>query len=253
MRDNFPLLLFKRRWILTTLFVLVASVVMIRLGFWQIDRLAGKRAFVAQSLAQIEAEPLLITGNETDLDARALRHRQATVQGQYDYENEVAVKNKSYQGRPGYHILTPMRIANSDRAVLVDRGWIANADFDPNTVGVAPENPENKVEGRIAPPDFRPEDAEIPDEPRLEWYRVDIEGIQAQTPYELLPFFIALTPSETGQESPIPNPPEIVLDEGPHLAYAIQWFVFAAVVPLVYAFQVRKMDAAKPEPRSESS
>lgn len=253
MREHFPFLLFKRRWILTTLFVLVASVVMIRLGFWQIGRLEGKRAFVAQSLAQIEAEPLAITGEETDLDGRAARHRPAVVTGQYDFENEVALKNKSYQGQIGYHILTPMLIENSTRAVLVDRGWISGADFDPEMVGLAPDNPEDTAEGRIAPPDFRPKDAKIPDEPRLEWYRVDIEGVQNQVPYELLPFFIALTPSETDQGSPIPNPPEIVLDEGPHLAYAIQWFVFAAVVPIVYAFQVRKMDAAKTESRSESS
>jgi surfeit locus 1 family protein len=253
MRDNLPLLLFKRRWILTTLFVLVASVIMIRLGFWQIGRLEGKRAFVAQSLAQIEAEPLIITGDETDLDGRAIRHRPATAQGQYDFANEVALKNKSYMGRLGYHILTPMRIDGSERAVLVDRGWISSVDFDASEVGLAPEILENTAEGRIAPPDFRPKDAKVPAEPRLEWYRVDIEGIQSQMPYELLPFFIALTPSESDQRSPIPNPPEIVLDEGPHLAYAIQWFVFAAVVPLVYAFQVRKMDAAKSEPRSEDS
>jgi len=245
MRDNFPLLLIKRRWVLTTLLVLIASVVMIRLGFWQLGRLEGKRAFVAQSLSQIEAEPLLITGSETDLDAKASRHRPAVVQGQYDFDNEVILKNKAYQGRTGYHVLTPLRIDNSARAILVDRGWISSDDYDPDTPGSVPKNPLNTAEGRIAPADFRPESAEIPDEPRLEWYRVDIEGIQNQMPYELLPFFIALTPSEAHQDPPTPNPPEIVLDEGPHLAYAIQWFVFAAVVPIVYAFQVRKLDAAK--------
>jgi len=253
MRDDFPLLLFKRRWILTTLLVLAASVIMIRLGFWQIGRLEGKRAFVAQTLAQIEGEPLLISGDETDLDGRAMRHRLAVVQGEYDFDNEVIIKNKSYLGQTGYHILTPMRIAGSERGVLVDRGWISSIDYDPDMVGLTPESPENKAEGRIAPPDFRPADAKIPDEPRREWYRVDIEGIQNQLPYQLLPFFIALTPSETDQGSPFPNPPEIVLDEGPHLAYAIQWFVFAAVVPLVYAVQVRKIDGAKTEPRNETS
>ncbi len=253
MRDNLPLFLFKRRWILTTLFVLVASVIMIRLGFWQIDRLEGKRAFIAQSLAQIEAEPLIITGDEIDLDGRAIRHRPAVAQGQYDFDNEVILKNKSYMGQLGYHILTPMRIDGSERAVLVDRGWISSIDYDPDAPGSVPENPAKKAKGRIAPPDFRPENAEIPDEPRQEWYRVDIVGIQNQVPYELLPFFIALTPTESDQPSPIPNPPEIILDEGPHLAYAIQWFVFAAVVPLVYALQVRKMDSAKSEPRNENS
>jgi surfeit locus 1 family protein len=252
MLKDFPLLLFKRRWILTTLLVIAASIVMIRLGLWQLDRLAAKRTFVAQSLAQIEGEALLISGDETSLDGRAMRHRRAFAEGEYDFANEIVVKNKSYQGQMGYHIVTPMRIDGSERAVLVDRGWIASADFDANAVGMPPEKPENTAAGRIAPPDFRPADAEIPEEAQLEWYRLDIEGVQAQLPYELLPFFIALTPTESSPTSPVPNPPEIVLDEGPHLAYAIQWFVFAAVVPLVYALQVRKIDAAKSEKRSEN-
>ena len=43
--------LFKRRWILTTLLVAVAAAVMVRLGFWQLARLAGKRAYSAQVTA----------------------------------------------------------------------------------------------------------------------------------------------------------------------------------------------------------
>ncbi len=46
--------LFRRPWIFVTILVIVAALVMIRLGIWQLDRLAGRRAFNAQVLSQID-------------------------------------------------------------------------------------------------------------------------------------------------------------------------------------------------------
>ncbi|NOX60743.1 MAG: SURF1 family protein [Chloroflexi bacterium] len=233
--------LFKRRWLPTTLLVIIASLVMIRLGFWQLDRLEQKRAYIVQVQAELDAPPIPLTGDETDLDARARRHRRAVVEGRYDFERQVIIKSKLYQRRPGYHLLTPFRIEGSERALLVDRGWIPAAE-DLTDLSRFDEPGVTRIEGRIQPEDRRPEAAQWPTEPQKEWYRIDIAGIQNQTPYPLLPFYLALTPTENDPELPHRNPPEIILDEGPHLGYAIQWFLFALIVPVVYAFQVRRMD-----------
>lgn len=232
--------LFRRRWILTTLLVVAAALVMVRLGLWQLDRLAGKRAYIAQAQAALAAAPLAITGSETELKAEAYRNRPATASGEYDFEHEVLLKNKFYGNQPGYNLLTPFRIAGSQRAILVDRGWIPlDAAADLTSLR---ETGEQTIAGRIEPEDTRPRQAEATPIRQSEWYRVDIAGIQAQTPYELLPFYLALTATEEHEGLPNRNPPEIILDEGPHLGYAFQWFLFALVVPIVYALQVRRLD-----------
>lgn len=234
--------LLKRRWVLSTLLVLAASAVMVRLGFWQLDRLAGKRAYIAQAQAALAAAPQTITGVETDLNAEDLRNRLATVSGDYDFEHEILLKNKFLGNQPGFHLLTPLRIAGSQRAVLVDRGWIPLDAAAGDDVTAFREAVSQTVTGRITPEDPRPRGAESPGDLRNEWYRVDIAGIQAQTPYELLPFYIALTPSDGQDGLPTRDPPEIIMDEGPHLGYAFQWFLFALVVPIVYAIQVRRIE-----------
>lgn len=237
--------LFRRRWLASTVLVILAAAVMVRLGFWQLDRLAAKRAYIAQTQAALAAAPLVLTGEETDLDAQALRHRPATVTGTYDFAHEILLKNKFYGNQPGYHLLTPLRIAGSERAVLVDRGWIPFDAASPEQVVAFREPADVTLQGRIEPEDPRPPGATLPTAPQREWYRLDIAGLQAQMPYELLPFYLALLPDDPPAGPPFRNPPEIILDEGPHLGYAFQWFLFAVVVPVVYIVQVRRIEARK--------
>lgn len=234
--------LFKRRWILTTLLVAVAAVVMLRLGFWQLERLAGKRAYIAQAQAALASAPLVINGAETDLQAEEHRNSPATATGEYDFGHEVLLKNQFFGNQPGYHLLTPFRIEGSERALLVDRGWIPLDAGAGGELSGFWEAGRQTISGRIEPGDPQPRQAGAITAPQQEWYRVDLAGIQAQTPYQLLPFYLALTPSDEHNTLPNRNPPEIILDEGPHLGYAVQWFLFALVVPIVYAVQVRRME-----------
>jgi len=99
------------RFWLTTLLVIFAVAIMVRLGIWQLDRLEQRRAFNARVQAQL-AQPPLILNNET------LRHklfdmeyRTVIVQGEYDFANQVALRNQAYQNRWGVHLLTPLKLS----------------------------------------------------------------------------------------------------------------------------------------------
>jgi cytochrome oxidase assembly protein ShyY1 len=72
----------------------------------------------------------------------------------------------------------------------------------------------------------------------LEWFRLDIEQIETQLPYNLLPIYIV----ETGETAdlPIHLQREIDLSEGPHLGYAIQWVSFCLMLGVGYVFYVRR-------------
>jgi len=169
------------------------------------------------------------------------------VQGQYDFSQEVLLRNQELDGKLGFHVLTPLRIANLDQAVLVDRGWIPFDQASPEKRRQYQEQGVVTVNGVIRRPQTRPDFGGVadptlaPGETRLDaWNIVNLERIQQQTDQSLLPVYIleAPDPSWTGLPARQLVTPEIT--EGPHLGYAMQWFTFAAILGLGYPFFVRK-------------
>jgi surfeit locus 1 family protein len=78
------------------------------------------------------------------------------------------------------------------------------------------------------------------------WFRVDIERIQEQVPYRLLPIFIKQLPIPNTNADTLPRQDSGAnLDEGPHLGYAIQWFSFAAILVVTYGLFLRQEARAR--------
>ena len=111
--------LFSRQWWKTTVLVIAAVLVMVRLGFWQLDRLAQRKAFNARVEAQLAEPPLDLTNQNLDLDLFNMEYRSAVVTGEYDHERQVVLRNQDWQGRLGFHILTPLMISGGEKAFLV--------------------------------------------------------------------------------------------------------------------------------------
>lgn len=112
--------LFGRRWILTTLLVVVVIGVLIRLGTWQLDRLGQRRAFNARVVAQQKAEPLMLDAQSLDADLLSMEYRAVIVTGEWDFTQQVVLRNQVWANRLGVHLLTPLVISGTDKAVLVN-------------------------------------------------------------------------------------------------------------------------------------
>lgn len=248
----------KRAWLLlkclfgrknwwATLVVILGMGVLARLGIWQLDRLEQRRAFNAALLQVLDAPPLLLNEDALPVDVSGLKNRSATVTGRFDFEQQIALKLQNWQGRPGVRLIAPLVIdGREDTAVLVDRGWIPEAEADPARWSQYEEPGVVTVEGYIAPSQTLPggRTAEpTPVEPQSEWFRVEIEAIQQQMPYQLLPFYVVQTPAGEGDvQLPIRSALEVDLSEGPHMGYAIQWFLFSLTLAVVYVLYVYKHD-----------
>jgi surfeit locus 1 family protein len=235
------------KWLWATLAVVLGLALLIRLGFWQLDRLAERRAANAHLVAQLELSPLNLTGQT--LAPAGLDLRRGRVRGTYDFAQEMVLRNRAFDGAPGVHIITPLRIAGSDTAVLVDRGWIPYDQAAPDSRKIYDQPAgEVEVQGVLHLSQARlnflsPADPSLsPDRPRLdEWFRVDIPRVQQQIPYPLLSVYLeegqpnlaALPPMSTSDALPRPDI-QIDLSDGPHLSYAIQWFAFAAILLVGY-------------------
>ncbi len=104
---------------------------MVRLGLWQLDRLDQRRQFNNRVQAQLEQPVLSLEGDGLDENLAEMEYRSVIVVGQYQYSDEVALRNQVYGNQPGIHLITPLIIEGSNQAVLVDRGWIPAEDAAP--------------------------------------------------------------------------------------------------------------------------
>lgn len=229
--------LFTGRGLVATIVVIAGALFLGRLGIWQLDRHYQRAAQNQLIVSQMDlpAVPL-----DPSLPPEQLDYRRVTVRGVYDPSQEVLLRNREWGGATGYHVLTPLRLADGGGAVLVDRGWVPlNADDPEVRAQFAPPSGEVIVEGvaRRSQSDIGgPEDPPTgPLMPRLEaWFRVDLERIAQQTGYPLLPVFVEEQPGpERPAAPPFPSRTES-LGLGSHLGYAIQWFAFALILVVTY-------------------
>jgi surfeit locus 1 family protein len=242
----FLLKAFQRKWLLLTLLVLAGTALCIRLGIWQLDRLEQRRAFNRQ-FETMRAMPALDLNQDVPEDLGQMEWRGVNVRGEYDFANQVALRNQYNGSEFGYHLLTPLRFDGG--AVLVDRGWIpAEGNSTPPDWQKYDEPGEVVLAGQIRLGQSRPAiggvaDVLPPDGSRLEiWSNADVEQIAGQLPYPVLPVYIQPDVDEEDSQPPIPYQPAIELTEGPHFGYALQWFTFATILFAGYPFYLRSQE-----------
>lgn len=239
-----------------TLFVVLGALIMMRLGFWQLHRRTERLQRNATYISRIAEPPVRIDGPLDD--PATVEYRQALVEGDFDYEHEIILLGHTRGGEPGVHLLTPLRLPGG-QAVLVDRGWIPYEDRA-LAARAAYRGPEHAtVRGRLLLGGSRTSlllsapAASQPGGPAVDaWSAVDLPRIQSQMPYTLLTFYVEQLPEPGDPDLPWRGE-EIVLDEGPHLSYAIQWFAFVIILLVGYTAVMLRSEFALSTPQPETS
>ncbi len=258
-------LLFSRRWFQLTVIVMAALAILVNLGFWQLERLAQRRYFNNRVLAQINRSPLELTAAALQDAALAaelgkMEYRPVIVTGEYDFSNQVGLRNQAYHLNLGGHLLTPLRIAGAPAAVMIDRGWIPQADLlTGRWERFSASQGQVEVRGVIRLSQSKPDigrmgdDIPAPGEPPLRFWRLaNVEAIAGQLPYPLLPIYIQQSPDplappptvveEASMTAPYPESPDVDLTEGNHQSYAMQWFTFALILTIGYPIYVHRQE-----------
>ncbi|SEP72988.1 Cytochrome oxidase assembly protein ShyY1 [Streptomyces radiopugnans] len=239
--------LLSRQWVVLTLVALLLIPGMVRLGFWQLhrheDRVA-RNELVAESLA---ADPVpvgeLAAPGRGPADAD--RYRRVTATGVYDTDGETVVRQRTGEdGRSiGYHVLTPL-VREDGTAVLVNRGWVpAGEDLTRFPEVPAPPSGEVTVTGRLMADEKA--GSGVKDKqglPPRQVMLIDSARMAEELDRPFLGGYVALeeTSPEPSGEQPqlLPEPDRSGI--GPHLAYAFQWWLFAAAVPVGWVVLVRR-------------
>ncbi len=209
---------------------------MLVLGFWQLDRHDQKKDINKKIDARISQTAVDIL--ELDLDSgegsilKDQEYRKVTVTGFYKQSDSVLVRNRSFDGSPGYWLLTPLDLGTGE-FVIINRGWLpvsAEEFSDTNLKKVTIEGIAMETQTASG---LQREDS--PEGNLSTLGRVDLDRYQKQLDYEILPIFVQITNQEPKQNTNFPiilNLPKF--KDGQHLNYAVQWFIFAAIAAFGY-------------------
>ena len=209
-----------RRLVVFIGLAVVSAAVFVRLGFWQLSRLKERRAQNAVIAGRLTS-PEVPWSSLAGMDSARLRR--AVVTGTADTAAEFAILGRSRDGSPGVWIITPMRVAGSEQAVLVNRGWVYAPDAQTVDLGRWREH-------RTAFHGYTQSIATtgIASVKGRGIRSFDSAGVDSLLPYKFAPLYLVAL--DSGDVDSIPaRLPVPKLDDGPHLSYAIQWFCFALI------------------------
>lgn len=215
-----------RRWLLATLVAIGFAVACFYLGRWQWHRHVEQRTKVEAIATNYGAAPRPLV-DVRDLDALTPEQQwtRVTVSGTYAVGSDVFVRNRTYADTVGFEVLTPFTTAG--RTLLVDRGWVPNAD-DAETVPPAdpPPGQTTQVTGwlRTGEPSLG---RKLP-LPQLSSISIS-EARRLQPSVDPVDVYLVLgsqAPPATAGSHPVLVLPKPEEDLGPHQAYAYQWWLF---------------------------
>lgn len=222
------------RWLGLTAAGAVVMIVCALLSQWQWDRAeqraeANDRIEAATDPADLDT--VLPAGAELDEESRWTL---VEATGTYDPAGEIVLRAQTNNGANGYEIVTPLILADGT-ALLVDRGFVAA-----ETSGGLPEYPpapsgEVTVTGRVF--ESEPAGGSVTREDgRIEARRLDLDRLGGELDYGLRGAWIALTePDEGLQALEAPS-----FRAWQNYSYAVQWALFAALVPVGWTVLVRR-------------
>jgi surfeit locus 1 family protein len=213
------------RW--PTLATVVFVILTVALGNWQRHRAAEKDALAAEFAAALGQSPVELTTR--DEDAVRLRFRPVRASGEYDAAHQVLIDNKVYAGRPGFHVVAPLRLAGSSRYVLVDRGWIAQGARRADLPVVPLPEGNVTVIGRVNLPPQRYLELRREGTPGPLWENLDIGRIAAATGLDLLTVVIEQTDPVVPADALVRDWSAPDLGAAQNVSYMVQWYLFAAL------------------------
>ena len=225
-------LLLTPRWLGWFALALVVSVAFVSLGQWQWGKYEDRSARADRIDAHYTADPVpasvVLTKDPAPIDAEWTR---VTASGTYLADEQLLVRNRPLDGTYGYEVLVPLRLDDGD-VLVVNRGWVANS---PKGADVAPEVPAAPT-GKVTVTGWVRLGEKSLHRDMLPGQLASINLPEASTEVDaaVLGGYVSLQSEDPDVARPEPlEVPDT--DTGPHLAYAIQWWV---AIPAFWVFLI---------------
>jgi len=224
------------KWIAGHVLTLMLLIAFVCAGVWQfgrhLERSERNDTVLDRSNDEVLAEDDLFVSN-SDIEFRLVQ-----LKGRWSSDDAVLIRNRSHQEVAGCHLAVPL-VRDVSRAILVTVGWLPQSSCNVEEFELPTE--QVSVTGRVRLSQKRgaigARDASTGVLNSLA--RTDVGRIDQQVPYLLAPVYVELISSQPSVVDAFPvEPPPTHL--GPHLGYAVQWFLFFAVGIVGYPLVLRR-------------
>lgn len=238
--------------LLAAVLIITCIALFIRLGVWQLQRTEEKQALLDSHSQRMAQAPL--NSLPSAMEVEPSRYRRVNVFGHYDAAHQVLLDNQVYNGRVGYQVLTPLRLATGGCAVLVNRGWVPALASRSELPQVPIVQTEAQVNGLIdhfpvSGMRLKGADALSPGYPVVA-QSIDAARMSQHLGFCVLPYQILLA-AEAG-EGYLREWRMQHIDPNQSLGYAFQWFAMALGLALYVLWIVLRPRFKTKNPVDES-
>ena len=222
-----------------TLGALLLAALFVRLGVWQWQR--GEQRQAAAVRFAHGADAVLELG--TRAPGELPLYQRVAVEGELDGTHQFLLDNRTFEGRAGYEVLTPLARA-SGTVLLIDRGWVPFSGSRAHLPDVSLPGGRVRLTGRIAPlPSAGLALGRAPPQgpwPKVTSYPDTLElGNALGTPVAAR--IVLLDPAAPSGYVRVWQPPG--LPPLRHFSYAVQWWGFALLILVFWAVVSRRPPA----------
>lgn len=224
-------------WMIT----LICIPLFIKFGLWQYGKAQTKINIQEAYEQSINDTALSFPVNILELnkaDKNYWAYKKVAVTGTYEPKYAFLLDNQVESSRAGYHVITPLKITNSEHYVLVNRGWIPGNQLHTDVPNVDTPKETVKVEGQVWIPSAKfftleEKSGQLAFQPVRQ--NVDLAQYKKQVPMEVSALMIKLDPkSDAGGF--VRNWLVPTKRIATHLGYAYQWFGFAITTLLIFIY-----------------
>ncbi|MEQ1518387.1 MAG: SURF1 family protein [Usitatibacteraceae bacterium] len=199
------------------------------LGNWQHDRAAEKRVLQIEYENRAKVSPIVL--GDVISEPLAARYAHAIAQGEWLASGQIYIDNKFNGEAVGFHVITPLRIAGTDRYVLVNRGWVARGPNYPAPPSISVPTGAATVAGVLNIPSSRfLELGAAPTQGNV-WQNLTVERYRLASKLDILP--LVLSADATAQPlKAVSERPDA--REEKHIEYMLTWYSLAVTIIVLW-------------------
>lgn len=105
-------------------FMISIPIITFSLGTWQVKRLKWKEELIENFSSRIDVPPMLLPEDIENRDIASIRFYRVLIKGKFRHDQEILLGPRQLDGKPGYHVITPLELDRKPYKVLINRGWI---------------------------------------------------------------------------------------------------------------------------------
>jgi surfeit locus 1 family protein len=201
------------------------------LGSWQLDRAAEKLALQQRMDLAQQRPPVHLPSEPVPADT--LAYQRVEAHGEFRPEFTILLDNRVREGRVGYEVITPLRLAPGHLHVLVNRGWVKAPRTRQELPAVVTPAGWLRVEGIALPPSKRYLELSSRTVSGAVWQNLDPERFAAA--HKMVLQSVVLQQRNDAADGLLRAWPRLDAGADMHRAYALQWFAMSALIAVAYA------------------